>query len=295
MVLESGLVKEREGHYALTGPLPPLAIPATLHDSLMARLDRLSAGKRMAQLGAVIGRQFAYALLRAVAPWDEETLQQALGQLVDAELLYPRGYPPEATYLFKHALIQEAAYQSLLTRTRQQYHQRIAQALAAHFPETAETQPELLAHHYTEAGLSEHAMPWWQRAGQRAYRALGLCGSAHASHQGAGAAARRAGHACTPPARAGPPDALRGAWGSRRARGTRRWNPSYTRAMALCQQVGKSAQLFAVLRARGQSANVRSEHQAARTVAEQLLDRGPAATRPRPAPGGPPCAGDHLR
>ena len=93
MVLESGLVKEREGHYELTGPLPPLAIPATLHDSLMARLDRLSAGKRVAQLGAVMGRQFAYALLRAVAPWEEETLQRALGQLVDAELLYPARLP----------------------------------------------------------------------------------------------------------------------------------------------------------------------------------------------------------
>ena len=195
MVLESGLVTEREGHYALTGPLPSLAIPATLHDSLMARLDRLGAGKRVAQLGAVIGRQFAYALLRAVAPWDEETLQRALGQLVDAELLYPRGYPPEATYRFKHALIQEAAYQSLLKSTRQQYHQRIAQELAAHFPEIVETQPELLAHHYTEAGLGEHAILWWHRAGQRAYRALSLCGSAYACHQGARFASRRAGHA----------------------------------------------------------------------------------------------------
>ena len=95
MVLESGLVTEREGHYALTGPLSSLAIPATLHDSLMARLDRLSEGKRVAQLGAVIGRQFAYGLLRAVAPWEEATLQQGLGQLVDAELLYPRGSPPD--------------------------------------------------------------------------------------------------------------------------------------------------------------------------------------------------------
>src|SRR5207244_1370524 len=129
MVLESGLLQECEDRYELTGPLPPLAIPATLHDSLMARLDRLATVKSLAQLGATLGREFSYALLHAVSPWDEETLQRGLHQLVEAELLYQRGLPPQATYLFKHALIQEAAYQSLLKSTRQQYHQRIAQVL----------------------------------------------------------------------------------------------------------------------------------------------------------------------
>src|SRR4029453_11821924 len=105
---------------------------------------------------------FSYALLQAVAPWEEETLQQGLQQLVEAELLYQQGLPPQATYLFKHALIQEAAYQSLLKSTRQQFHQHIAQVLEAQFPETTETQPELLAHHYTEAGLLAQALPWWQ-------------------------------------------------------------------------------------------------------------------------------------
>ena len=153
MVLESGLLQEREDRYELTGPLPPLAIPTTLHDSLMARLDRLATVKSLAQLGATLGREFSYALLHAVSPWDEETLQRGLHQLVEAELLYQRGLPPQATYLFKHALIQDAAYQSLLRSTRQQHHQRIAQVLEARFPEICETQPELLAHHYTEAGL----------------------------------------------------------------------------------------------------------------------------------------------
>src|SRR5207244_227452 len=157
MVLESGLLQEREERYELTGPLLPLAIPATLHDSLMARLDRLATVKGLAQLGATLGREFAYALLQAVSPWDEETLQRGLQQLVEAEFLYQRGLPPQATYLFKHALIQDTAYQSLLRSTRQQYHQRIAQVLAEQFPETAETQPELLAYHYTEAGLSAQA------------------------------------------------------------------------------------------------------------------------------------------
>jgi class 3 adenylate cyclase/predicted ATPase len=168
MVLESGLLQEREERYELTGPLPPLAIPATLHDSLMARLDRLATVKGLAQLGATLGREFAYELLQAVSPWDEETLQQGLHQLVAAEFLYQQGLPPQATYRFKHALIQDAAYQSLLKSTRQQYHQRIAQVLTAHFPETAETQPELLAQHYTQAGLAVQAILHWQRAGERA-------------------------------------------------------------------------------------------------------------------------------
>src|SRR5262249_36151782 len=146
----------------------PLAIPTTLHDSLMARLDRLATVKGLAQLGATLGREFAYELLQAVSPWDEGTLQRGLHQLVEAEFLYQQGVPPQATYRFKHALIQDAAYQSLLKSTRQQYHQRIAQVLAAHFPETADTQPELLAHHCTEAGLTEQAVRYWLRAGEHA-------------------------------------------------------------------------------------------------------------------------------
>ena len=137
MVLESGLLQEREERYELTGPLPPLAIPTTLHDSLMARLDRLATVKGLAQLGATLGREFSYELLQAVSPWDEATLRRGLQQLVEAEFLYQQGLPPQATYRFKHALIQDAAYQSLLRSTRQQYHQRIAQVLEARFPETA--------------------------------------------------------------------------------------------------------------------------------------------------------------
>jgi predicted ATPase len=165
-ILDAGLVREEAGHYVLTGPLPPLAIPATLQDALMARLDRLAPVKEVAQLGAVLGREFAYALLRAVAPLDEPTLQQSLAQLVAAELLYQHGLLPQATYFFKHVLVQDAAYQSLLRSTRQQYHARIAHVLEAQFPATATTQPEVLAHHYTEAGLTAQAIPYWQQAGQ---------------------------------------------------------------------------------------------------------------------------------
>jgi predicted ATPase len=121
----------------------------------MARLDRLVTAKAVAQYAAVIGRQFSYELLQVVSQLDAATLQQELGRLVEAEIVYHRGVPPQATYTFKHALIQDAAYESLLKRTRQRYHQRIAQVLAERFPATAETQPELLAHHYTEAGLAD--------------------------------------------------------------------------------------------------------------------------------------------
>ena len=167
-VMESGHLQEVDGHYELRGSLTALAIPATLQDSLMARLDRLMTAKVIAQLGAVMGRQFSYALLQAVAQLDEATLQRALGRLVEAELVYQRGLPPQATYLFKHALVVDAAYHSLLKSTRQQYHQQIAQVLEERFPETAETQPELLAHHYTEAGLHAQAVDYWQQAGERA-------------------------------------------------------------------------------------------------------------------------------
>ena len=134
----------------------------------MARLDRLATAKEVAQLGATLGREFSYELIEAVSPVDAASLRQALAKLVDVELLYQRGQPPQARYVFKHALIQDAAYQSLLKSTRQRYHERIARAMEERLPETIETQPELLAHHYSEAGLVEQALPYWQEAGKRA-------------------------------------------------------------------------------------------------------------------------------
>ena len=135
-ILESGQLKAVDGHYELTGSFSTFAIPATLQDSLMARLDRLVTAKAVAQYAAVIGRQFAYDLLSMVSQLDAATLQRELGRLVEVEIIYERGVPPQATYTFKHALIQDAAYASLLKRTRQQYHQRIAQVLASQFPAT---------------------------------------------------------------------------------------------------------------------------------------------------------------
>jgi class 3 adenylate cyclase/tetratricopeptide (TPR) repeat protein len=144
-----------------------LGIPATLQDALMARLDRLGPAKEIAQLGATLGREFTYELLHAVSLLHEETLQQSLRQLVEAELVFQSGMPPQATYLFKHALVQDTAYQSLLKSRRQQLHQQVARVLVRQFPQVVETQPELVAHHYTEAGLIEQAIPYWQQAGER--------------------------------------------------------------------------------------------------------------------------------
>jgi len=149
-------------------PVPSLAIPTTLHDSLMARLDRLGSAKEVAQIGATLGREFSYELLSAISPVIEMNLQHALAKLVDAELLYPRGLPPHVTYMFKHALIQDTAYQSLLKSTRQQYHKKIAEVLEEKFSEVKENQPELVAHHYTEAEFGAHAIPYWQQAGEKA-------------------------------------------------------------------------------------------------------------------------------
>jgi len=165
-LLESGQLKAIDGHYELVGSLRALTIPATLQDSLMARLDRLISAKGIAQLGATIGRQFAYDLLQVVSQLDDVTLRRELSRLVEAEIVYQRGVPPQSTYVFKHALIQDAAYESLLKSTRQQYHQRIAQVLKTQFSETAEAQPELLAHHCMEAGLTEQSVTYWYKAGQ---------------------------------------------------------------------------------------------------------------------------------
>ena len=181
-VLESSFLLDAGDHYELSGPLPPLAIPTTLHDSLMARLDRLAPVKEVAQIGAVIGREFAHELLAAVSPLPEDKLGDALDQLVASELVFRRGTAPEATYSFKHALVQDAAYQSLLKSKRQQLHARIAEALEQDSPDLGETQPEVLAQHLTDAGLAERAIPYWRRAGELAAgRSANLEAIAHLS------------------------------------------------------------------------------------------------------------------
>ncbi|MBV9546840.1 MAG: AAA family ATPase, partial [Chloroflexi bacterium] len=175
LVLELDVLRQHERHFELVRPLPRHAIPSTLADSLTARLDRLPRAKGIAQLGATIGREFSYELIASVLREDQivddRALRQELDQLVNAELLLvdPSGRTPR--YSFKHALIQDVAYESLLRSTRQEYHQRIARVLSDPSSSALEIAPELLAHHYTQAGLVAESVSWWLRAGQRALRA----------------------------------------------------------------------------------------------------------------------------
>ena len=169
-LLESGILKQEADRYALTMPLMSLAIPDTLQDSLMARLDRLASVKDVAQVAAAIGREFTFELLAAVVSLEDDDLQRALDRLVQSELVFPRGTLPSISYIFKHALVRDAAYESLLLSRRRQLHARIAQAIDNGFPELAESQPEVVAYHCTEAGLTQQAVDHWLRAGERAYQ-----------------------------------------------------------------------------------------------------------------------------
>ena len=174
-VLEGDImVKDADG-YRLDGPLPPLAIPATLQDSLMARLDRMAPVKEIGQIGAAIGREFSYSLMREVAGRDETALKQALARLEEAELVFRRGEPPEAIYSFKHALVRDAAYESLLKSGRKQLHARIA-AILAKPGNIVEDPPEVLAHHFMEAGEVERAAHYWFQAAKHA-------GARYANHE----------------------------------------------------------------------------------------------------------------
>ncbi|UCH48900.1 MAG: AAA family ATPase [Betaproteobacteria bacterium] len=168
-VLDSSLLSDQGDHYDLIGTLSPLAIPASLSDSLMARIDRSVPVKEIAQTGACIGREFSHEVLAIVSPLSQQELNNAIEQLIDSELVFKRGSAADAVHIFKHALIQDAAYESLLKSKRAEMHARIAEALEQHFPETADTRPELLAHHYTEAGKTASAIKAWLKAGENAY------------------------------------------------------------------------------------------------------------------------------
>jgi predicted ATPase len=164
-VLESGLLREEADRYVLDHALRPFAIPTTLHASLLSRLDRFPSVRLVAQMGAAIGREFSYTLLRAISRSPEDELQIALARFVASELVYQRGMPPDAVYTFKHALVQDVAHGSLLRSTRQQLHAQIAVALESHSPELMYRQPELFAQHYAEAGLVEKSVAYWGKAG----------------------------------------------------------------------------------------------------------------------------------
>jgi class 3 adenylate cyclase/tetratricopeptide (TPR) repeat protein len=173
-ILESGELTEVGDHYEYGGSARAVTIPATLRDSLMARLDRFMPVKEVAQIGAAIGREFSYELIAAVAPMPQSQLNDALVQLCTSGLAFRRGTPPDALYSFKHALVQDAAYDSLLKSRRKELHEKIARVIEQRFPNIEATEPEVLAHHLTVAGLAEAAIPLWQVAGELAMKRLAL-------------------------------------------------------------------------------------------------------------------------
>lgn len=182
-VMESELLVETEHGYELLGPLPALSIPKTLHASLLARLDRLEPIREIAQIGAALGREFSFGLLRRVSRRDPETLAQALDQLAAAGLIVARGVPPDARYFFRHALLRDAAYSSMLRGRRSELHAAVAAALTAEVPDIAATEPETVAYHLTEAGQAEEAARYWLLAGRiAARRSANLEAIAHLTH-----------------------------------------------------------------------------------------------------------------
>ena len=298
-VLESGLLRETEDAFVLDVPLPPLAIPASLHDSLLARLDRLAPIKEIAQTAACIGREFSYELLSEVGGLAESELRKGLESLVAAELVFRRGAPPTARYIFKHALVQDATYNSLLRSKRQQLHARIAQALERGHPDTVENEPELLAHHCRGAGLYEQAITYWQKAGQRGVqRSANTEAVAHLRKglelidrlEDVSVGAQRE---LALQAQLGP--ALIAA----RGYGARETAQCFERARELTERVGDSPELFPVLYGCWVNKLTWAEYPTVRTMADQFLqaarqhgDRGAILTGHRILGFSLSCLGD---
>jgi class 3 adenylate cyclase/tetratricopeptide (TPR) repeat protein len=290
-----------ETHPELLGagaPLPALHIPETLQDSLMARLDALGPVKELAQVGSVLGREFSYALLREVSPMNEAELQVALRSAVREELFYQRGTPPAATYLFKHALIQDAAYGSLLRSRRVELHAAIVAVLERAFPEIAESQPELLAHHHTEAGQVRPAIDQWREAARRSLRrsankeAIAHLGRALDLLAAAPHSPERDREELDLQTELGSATMMSQGWGS--PDGAR----CYARARELCLAVGDERELFPILWGFWLIHQTRSELAEWRKTAAELLaiaerHRDPAMlVEAHHASWGNPCLGD---
>ena len=268
-VLESGMLRDAGDRYLLARPLQSFAIPATLQDSLMARLDRLAPVKEVAQIGACIGREFDRELLASVVSTPASELDAALDRLVAAELVFRRGPPAAATYVFKHALVCDAAYESLLKRRRQELHERIAAALEDRFPQLVEAQPELAAHHLSEAGLAERALPHWLQAGR-----LAVARSANNE----AVAHLRSGLDCIGALARGPSRArmelsLQLALGfplvATRGFASRDAETAYQRAQELGRELGSDEDLFAALRGLGYVYHVRADFRRIENLVEE--------------------------
>jgi class 3 adenylate cyclase/predicted ATPase len=267
-LLEGGLLRKEAGGYAL-------AIPSSLQDALMARLDRLSGSKQVAQTAAIIGREFSYELLRAVISISEDELRSGLRRLAESELIFQRGDPPQVRYAFKHALVQDAAYHSLLRANRSVQHRRVAEALEKQFPETAEKQPELLAYHYTEAGLVGPAITYWRKAGQRAARRAANVEAVDHLRRGLALLEALPGRARFADEELGLLLALGPALMSAKELGEQRPTEEiYDRALQLARDSGRVAELFATVWGSWYVTNTGGKREAALKFAEELFSIG---------------------
>ncbi|MEE8549941.1 MAG: adenylate cyclase, partial [Gemmatimonadota bacterium] len=270
-ILESDYLREEAERYTLSGSLSEVAIPATLQDSLMARLDRLPAIREVAQLGAVLGREFAYEMVKSIGSIEETVLQNGLDRLVAAELLYQRGRPPRAKYVFKHALVQDAAYQSLLNRTRQYYHRQVAELLESRFPEIVQSQQELVAHHFTEAGLAEQAVEYWYKAGQQALQRSANVEAVGHLRKGIEVLLTLPRSAARDRQELSLQTALGPALMAIKGYAAPEAGEAYVRARELCELEGETEELFTVLWGLWLYHVARTEHHTALAEAEQLL------------------------
>lgn len=270
MVLGSNILKETHDYYELTAPISTMAIPSTLQDSLMAKLDSLGPEKELAQLSATLGREFGHRLLKAVAGSTDENFETSLTRLVYAELFYRRGLPPQASYTFRHALVHEVAYQSLLKKTRQQYHKHIASTLVEQFPDVIAESPEIVAHHCTEAGDCSAAIKYWITAGKKALQcSANLDAIAHFEH-GLVSLERLPDSQQTTGLELTINVSLGVAYMMQKGYAAQEVEATFARAYTLCRKIGDSAELFPVLAGLWEFYVVRGDLATAQELAQKL-------------------------
>jgi class 3 adenylate cyclase/predicted ATPase len=273
-VLEAGLLREEVDRYVLTGTLPPLAIPTTLHASLLARLDRLGVAKEVAQVAAAIGRQSSHELIAAVLPLRDEQLRDSLDRLVAADLIHRRGVPPDAVYTFKHALVQDAAYSTLLRARRTQLHAAIADTLERGFPEVVAAQPARLAQHCAEAGLTEKALGYWLAAARQALARSALTEAVMQATKGLDLLPGLPDGASRQQHELRLQLVLGAAFTATKGHAAAVLGQIYDRARQLCKLLGDPPQLVPVLLGQWIHRVMRSELGQARLLSEELQARG---------------------
>jgi tetratricopeptide (TPR) repeat protein len=269
-VVESGVLTETDDGYRVVGPVAPLAIPTTLHASLLARLDRLAPTREVAQTAAALGRKFTYELIGAVLTMSKAQLDDALARLVAAELIFQRGAPPDAEYTFKHALVQDAAYSTLLRSRRVQLHARIVATLEDHFAENVAAQPALLAHHCAEAGLADKAVVYRLKAGQQAMARSAMTEAVAQLQKGLDELADLPGGPRRQQQELGLRVALASALAATKGYSATDVGETIARAHALAEEIDRPEHLVPLIHGQYAFHVIRSEHQRALLLAEQI-------------------------